>query len=184
MWVVPEKVKRVADDDLAATWLLFCPWAKYTGKRTSAGYRYSTCSCCLENNPDVSKYGKGEGAVVADKSDLTTHDASRSHLTAMECKAAKAGAPGGIRIGMAAAAAATTTVKTLFPTLLLVAWWSAYAKLKGLTRLHFSLFNKTRWFSRMQCITTLCMNLPYLILFLQAKPDWPAGQAFLKKKPS
>ena len=62
--------------------------------------------------------------MVADRSDLTTHDASKSHLTAMERKAAKAGAPGGIRNGMAAAAAATaTTVKTLFPTLLLVALW-------------------------------------------------------------
>ena len=95
-----KKVKRVADEDLAATWLLFYPWAKYTGKRTHASHRYTTCSCCLENNPDVSKYGKGEGAVVADKSDLTTHDASKSHLTVMERKAAKAGAPGGIRNGI------------------------------------------------------------------------------------
>ena len=53
--------KRVADEDLAATWLLFYPWAKYTGKRTLVGHRYTTFSCCLENSPGVSKYGKGEG---------------------------------------------------------------------------------------------------------------------------
>ena len=75
-----------------------------------------------------------------------------------------------------------TCVHALFRSTKRQAEWSAYATLKGLTRLRFSLFNKTRWFSRMQCITTLCINLPYLILFLQAKPNWPAGQAFLKKK--
>ena len=74
-----------------------------------------------------------------------------------------------------------TCVHALFRSTKRQAEWSAYATFKGLTRLCFSLFNKTRWFSRMQCITTLCINLPYLILFLQAKPDWPAGQAFLKK---
>ena len=340
---------------------------------------------CTEDNPGESKFGcEGEGAVVTNKSDLVCHEASRSHVTAMEHKAAKAGAPGGIRHGMAAAATTTTAVKTLFPTLLLVAlwlitehvamvkfpsllallvmtgneaikhkynttryfWsclyalsevlllaqrsallnspfynilidnstdisaedhlliyaryidadtfefktqylcavrivcgtadimfnavilvlevlgldksklvafcadgasanmgrtsgvatkfrnlvsylfavhciahrsalvmgdvqkkskelqeidkvltgvhalfrstkrqaqWSAFAKLKGLTRFRFSLYNKTRWFSRMQCIITLCMNLHFLILFLQANPDWPAGQAFLTK---
>ena len=71
-----KKVKRVADEDLAATWLLSYPWAKYTGKRTPAGPRYTTCSCCLENNPDVSKYSKGEGAVVANAYEL---DVAQSH---------------------------------------------------------------------------------------------------------
>ena len=120
-----KKAKRVADDELACVWIMSHPWVVYTGKRSPAGHRYATCSCCTEDNPGESKFGcEGEGAVVTDKSDLVCHEASRSHVTAMEHKAAKAGAPGGIRHGMAAAAAAATTaVKTLFPTLLLVALW-------------------------------------------------------------
>ena len=60
-----KKAKRVADDELACSWIMSHPWVVYTGKRSPAGHRYATCSCCTEDNPGESKFGcEGEGAVV------------------------------------------------------------------------------------------------------------------------
>ena len=60
--------------------------------------------------------------------------------------------------------------------------WALFAARYGVTRIKFPLFNKTRWFSRMQCITTLTLNLHVLILYLEEDGhDWPAAKEFLKK---
>ena len=60
--------------------------------------------------------------------------------------------------------------------------WALFAARHGVTRIKFPLFNKTRWFSRMQCITTLTLNLHVLILYLEEDGhDWPAAKEFLEK---
>lgn len=55
-----KKVKRVVDDELASSWLMSHPWVVYTGKRSPAGHRYATCSCCTVDNPSLAARGRGQ----------------------------------------------------------------------------------------------------------------------------
>lgn len=61
------------------------------------------------------------------------------------------------------------------------AQWAAFASARGLTELKFPIFNKTRWFSRAQCIRVLVKSLPVLILWLQqaSSRSWKEGTSAL-----
>lgn len=64
-----------------------------------------------------------------------------------------------------------------------MAEWKAFARTKGVTQFRFPLYVKTRWFSRLHCITVLCLNLSVLMQFLMRHPnkDWPAAALVLKR---
>jgi hypothetical protein len=59
--------------------------------------------------------------------------------------------------------------------------WVKHAKPMGVTQLRFPVFNHTRWFSRMQCLSVLTRNLGVLLLFLRGytkrsrAENWAAG---------
>jgi len=49
--------------------------------------------------------------------------------------------------------------------------WESFARERGITRLKFPLYVKTRWLSRAQCLDVLCSNLPVLLAFLSQYND-------------
>ncbi|KAJ9529085.1 hypothetical protein QJQ45_007787 [Haematococcus lacustris] len=57
--------------------------------------------------------------------------------------------------------------------------WEAFAKPLGVTLLKFPIFNRTRWFSRAQCVSVLVANYHTLLRFLNLHPEWAVGRSLL-----
>jgi hypothetical protein len=67
----------------------------------------------------------------------------------------------------------------------LVALWQLFAKQHGVTAFSFPVFNKTRWFSRWQCVKRLVDNYPVLVRFLfhmvNGSLDWAVAKPLLSQ---
>ncbi|KAJ9516339.1 hypothetical protein QJQ45_001026 [Haematococcus lacustris] len=59
--------------------------------------------------------------------------------------------------------------------------WEAFAKPLGVTLLKFPIFNRTRWFSRAQCVSVLVANYHTLLRFLNLHPEWVVGRSLLTR---
>ncbi|KAJ9534319.1 hypothetical protein QJQ45_007011 [Haematococcus lacustris] len=59
--------------------------------------------------------------------------------------------------------------------------WEAFAKPLGVTLLKFPIFNRTRWFSRAQCVSVLVANYHTLLRFLNLHPEWAVGRSLLTR---